>query len=376
MYDSVDATEVNYLGVRDTNSLYIFLYLILVIVLALLFTNMFVSIVIGTYNMEKDFLSFNLLLTEEQRSWIQVQIMTYKAKPIIFLNTHSTSFIRNTAIKISLSRAFDNTIIACIILNTLVMALTWFDEPKQLSEVTEVLNIIFMVIFTLEAIIKIVAFKKLYFKDAWNIFDFTIVVSTIMMLLLTAANVPVPFGNGPMILRALRIGRIFRLIKQAAQLQIIFNTLVDSAASQGSLGLLLVMSFFMFAIIGRSLFGLVKIGGPNVELNEHANFRDFGTSFLLLLRCSTGENWHLIMLEIARTYAPDYQCREDEDYDSMMANDGEPFACGSPITSYTFFVLFNIFVFQIYINLFVAIMIDAFLGQSNQMSLPVNDDMI
>lgn len=82
------------------------------------------------------------------------------------------------------------------------------------------------------------------------------------------------------------------------------------------------------------------------------------------------------MLEIARTYAPDYQCREDEDYDSMMANGGEPFACGSPITSYTFFVLFNIFVFQIYINLFVAIMIDAFLGQSNQMSLPVNEDMI
>ena len=127
----------------------------------------------------------------------------------------------------------------------------------------------------------------------------------------------------------------------------------------------------MFAIIGRSLFGLVKIGGPNVELNEHANFRDFSTSFLLLLRCATGENWHLIMFEIARPYAPDYQCRDDEDYESMMANGGEPFACGSPLASYIFFILFNIFVFQIYINLFVAIMIDAFLGQSQEMNLPV-----
>lgn len=70
MWDSVDAVNVNYLGVRDSNSMYVFLYLILVIVLALLFTNMFVSIVISTYNMEKDFLSFNRLLSDQQRSFI------------------------------------------------------------------------------------------------------------------------------------------------------------------------------------------------------------------------------------------------------------------------------------------------------------------
>ena len=70
MYDSVDAVDVNYLGQRDYNQLYIFLYLIMVIVLALLFTNMFVSIVISTYNMEKDFLSFNRLLSDQQRAWI------------------------------------------------------------------------------------------------------------------------------------------------------------------------------------------------------------------------------------------------------------------------------------------------------------------
>ena len=100
----------------------------------------------------------------------------------------------------------------------------------------------------------------------------------------------------------------------------------------------------MFAIIGRSIFGLVAIGDPNEELNVHANFRDFGTSFLLLLRCATGESWHMIMFETAKAYAPNYQCREEEDYDTMMANGGEPFACGSPIVSYVFFVMFNLMV--------------------------------
>ena len=101
-------------------------------------------------------------------------------------------------------------------------------------------------------------------------------------------------------LRALRIGRIIRLIKQAKQLQIIFDSLFDSAASLGSLGLLLIILFFMFAIIGRSLFGMAKIGDPNEELNMHVNFRGFDTSVLLLFRCSTGESWHVIMFELAR----------------------------------------------------------------------------
>ena len=75
------------------------------------------------------------------------------------------------------------------------------------------MNFIFMTIFTLEAIIKLVALKLRYFSDSWNNFDFTIVFLTLMMLLLKSANISVPFGNGPMILRALRIGRILRLIK-------------------------------------------------------------------------------------------------------------------------------------------------------------------
>ena len=72
-----------------------------------------------------------------------------------------------------------------------------------------------MVIFTAEAVIKIIALKALYFRDSWNIFDFSIVSITLIMLVLKILNVEIPFGNGPTILRALRIGRILRLIKRA-----------------------------------------------------------------------------------------------------------------------------------------------------------------
>ena len=64
MWNSVDATAVDKVGVEGSAPLFIVLYMLLVIILCLLFVNMFVRIVIETYNLEKDFLSFNRLLND------------------------------------------------------------------------------------------------------------------------------------------------------------------------------------------------------------------------------------------------------------------------------------------------------------------------
>ena len=54
-----------------------------------------------------------------------------------------------------------------------------------------------------------------------------------------------------------------------------------------------------------------------------------------------------------------------------MANGGEPFECGSPAASYIFFIFFNILVTQVFINLLIAIIIDAFLEQTDHFQLPI-----
>lgn len=63
MWDSVDAVGINKVPMRDTNLFFIPLYMILVVLLCLLFVNMFVRIVIETYNLEKDFIDFKKLLS-------------------------------------------------------------------------------------------------------------------------------------------------------------------------------------------------------------------------------------------------------------------------------------------------------------------------
>jgi urea transporter len=46
------------------------------------------------------------------------------------------------------------------------------------------LNFVFIGIFTLEAILKIIAMGKKYFKDAWNVFDFIVVMVTFIVLII------------------------------------------------------------------------------------------------------------------------------------------------------------------------------------------------
>lgn len=41
-------------------------------------------------------------------------------------------------------------------------------------------NLVFTGIFTAEAIVKLVALRQHYFKKAWNVFDFIIVVSSVI----------------------------------------------------------------------------------------------------------------------------------------------------------------------------------------------------
>jgi voltage-dependent calcium channel L type alpha-1D len=109
-----------------------------------------------------------------------------------------------------------------ILANTLVLALKWYDMPQEVISMNEYLNYTFSAIFTCEAIIKLIAFRKNYFKDSWNKFDFIVVVGTWIVIIVLKLNLPIDLQIFGTILRTLRIGRIFRIIKRAPSIQIIF----------------------------------------------------------------------------------------------------------------------------------------------------------
>ena len=80
---------------------------------------------------------------------------------------------------------------------------------------------VFTVIYTTEALIKIIALGKNYFTDNWCIFDFSIVVTAWLgILLLQVFQIDV--GAISTIYRAFRIARVLRLVKKAKNLHQIF----------------------------------------------------------------------------------------------------------------------------------------------------------
>jgi hypothetical protein len=76
------------------------------------------------------------------------------------------------------SKVLEYLIYTCILLNTTVLALSWYGQPRVVTKTTEGINFFFSAIFTVECVIKILGLGKHYFKDGWNIFDFIIVIGT------------------------------------------------------------------------------------------------------------------------------------------------------------------------------------------------------
>lgn len=164
------------------------------------------------------------------------------------------------------------------------MCLAYYGQPDTWTQVLGVADIIFIVIFTVEAVLKIVAYQfGVYWRDNWNKFDFIIVIVSYPGLIFKA-------GASTSVFRVFRIGRILRLIKKARQLNLLFSTLVYSLPSLRNVGLLLFIVYFIFAVIGVSLFGGVEDEESRIDPN-HRNFDTWPAAMNLLYIGSTGDSW-------------------------------------------------------------------------------------
>ncbi len=158
----------------------------------------------------------------------------------------------------------------------------------------ELLNNFFLLVFTVEAVLKLIATPKQYWRSWWNIFDLFIVVGSLVSLLLEAFT-SVHLGAGITVLRTFRVGRMLRLVKRARSLNRLFETLLHTLPALGNIGSILFLLFFIYAVIGVQMFATVKLHG---NLNDHANFQTFFMALLTLTRACTGESWNAVMNDI------------------------------------------------------------------------------
>lgn len=82
--------------------------------------------------------------------------------------------------KLTTNQKFDIAIMIVILLNMMTMAMEHFDQSPLLTTVLYFINQVFVVIFSVECVMKILGLRWHYFKQPWNVFDFCVVVVSIL----------------------------------------------------------------------------------------------------------------------------------------------------------------------------------------------------
>jgi len=164
--------------------------------------------------------------------------------------------------------------------------------------------------FLFEIAIKISVDGLKFFKNGWNIFDFIIVVITL---------VPINESEFMMIARLLRLFRVLRLLKSRPELKNIIDMLVGAIPSIIDIVILMFIIFYVYGIIGSFLFSGLPSG----------LWENLLISMLTLFRILTFEDWTDVM------------------YEAMELNPAY----------WIFFVSFIIITAFVFFNLFVAVII-------------------
>jgi voltage-gated sodium channel len=165
----------------------------------------------------------------------------------------------------------DRIIMGFIILNAVTLGIeTSQTAMARFGTVLDIIDNIVIAIFVIELAARLVVYRTDFFKDGWNVFDFIVVGIALA-----------PATQAFSVLRALRILRVMRLITAVPTLRRVVAGLITSLPGMGSIFLLLMLIYYVFAVMAVNLYG--------------AEFPDlFGTlpkSLFTLFTIMTLEGW-------------------------------------------------------------------------------------
>lgn len=186
--------------------------------------------------------------------------------------------LRRRAHALVWSTPVQNFIIVVIIVNAIVLGLqTYPDIVARFGTAMDVIDYACLVIYLIELGLKLFGSGWAFFRSGWNIFDFLIIVITL-----------IPASEGTAVLRALRVLRVLRLISVVPSLRRVVDGLGRAIPGIGAVGALLVILFYVGAVMATMLFG---------EEFPHL-FGDLQGALFTLFQMMTLDNWSVVSREV------------------------------------------------------------------------------
>ncbi|XP_035997563.1 voltage-dependent R-type calcium channel subunit alpha-1E [Fundulus heteroclitus] len=346
---SVDVTEEDRGPSHGNRMEMSIFYVIYFVVFPFFFVNIFVALIIITFQEQGDKMMEECSLEKNERACIDFAI---SAKPLTRYMPQNRHTFQYRLWHFVVSPSFEYTVLTMIALNTIVLMMKYYSAPPAYDAFLKHLNTAFTVLFSIECVLKILAFGFLnYFRDTWNIFDFITVLGSITEIVVDLQRIDT-FNMS--FLKLFRAARLIKLLRQGYTIRILLWTFVQSFKALPYVCLLIAMLFFIYAIIGMQVFGNIKLN-EETHINQHNNFKTFLGALMLLFRSATGESWQEIMLSCLGGQ----KCEMDPSLPPAALTTDHKEGCGSDF-AYFYFVSFIFFSSFLMLNLFVAVIMDNF----------------
>ncbi len=183
------------------------------------------------------------------------------------------------------NKVFELFVITVIIFSSLMIGIRTYELNPTFETILVALDYGVTLFFVVEIAIRMAAEDRLrdFFKKGWNIFDFIIVVVSL---------IPLDDSQYALIARMLRLFRVMRLISFIPELRVLVSALITALPRMGYVALLMFIIFYLYAVIGNLLFSNIN---PTL-------WGDLGISLLTLFRVATFEDWTDVMYETMAVY--------------------------------------------------------------------------
>ncbi len=187
--------------------------------------------------------------------------------------------------KLRSNKVFELFVIGIIIFSAVTIGVRTYDLPPLMIDIIVILDITITVIFLMEIIVRFLGepIKKNFFKSAWNIFDTSIVIVSL---------IPIEDSELALVGRLVRIFRVLRMVSIIPELRMLLNSLLKALPQLGYIMLMMFIIFYIYAAVGSIFFSEI-----NPEL-----WGDIAISLLTLFRVMTFEDWTDVMYETQAVY--------------------------------------------------------------------------
>uniref|UniRef100_A0A8B9YJK5 Sodium channel protein n=1 Tax=Bos mutus grunniens TaxID=30521 RepID=A0A8B9YJK5_BOSMU len=335
MYAAVDSRNVE-LQPKYEDNLYMYLYFVIFIIFGSFFTlNLFIGVIIDNFNQQKKKISQDIFMTEEQKKYYNAMKKLGSKKPQKPIPRPANKF-QGMVFDFVTKQVFDISIMILICLNMVTMMVETDDQSQEMTNILYWINLVFIVLFTGECVLKLISLRYYYFTIGWNIFDFVVVILSIVGMFL--AELIEKYFVSPTLFRVIRLGSVTLLFALMMSLPALFN-----------IGLLLFLVMFIYAIFGMSNFAYVK---REVGIDDMFNFETFGNSMICLFQITTSAGWDGLL-------APILNIKGD---------------CGNPSVGIFFFVSYIIISFLVVVNMYIAVILENFSVATEESAEPLSED--